>query len=212
MYLSLSNDIMDFMKFMQRILSFYQYNFDQAINHNNESAKQRLDCLVERIIPSCRELRHVLVKKRKERKDPISRDFPSDDENIIFIVILKILESYHREFSLRSSGKSNAYQKHFLPLAIELYQNHVNSSDLVLLNSLLRCGSQFSGKKLNPSLHSYFPNLFESYGIEFNHTNQVLLEKEDYVVYFQKEQLRTDNMKQLRPEAHRKPERRTKHK
>jgi len=32
-YLSLSNDVMDFMKFMQRILSFYQYNFDQAVKH-----------------------------------------------------------------------------------------------------------------------------------------------------------------------------------
>ena len=38
-YLSLSTDIMDFMKFMQRILSFYQYNFDQAKNHKNVSAK-----------------------------------------------------------------------------------------------------------------------------------------------------------------------------
>lgn len=35
MYMSMSNDIMDFMKFIQRILSFYQYNFDQATNHTN---------------------------------------------------------------------------------------------------------------------------------------------------------------------------------
>jgi hypothetical protein len=45
-YISVSNDIMDFMKFMQRILSFYQYNFDQATTHSNQSAKKRLDYLV----------------------------------------------------------------------------------------------------------------------------------------------------------------------
>lgn len=71
-YMSVSNDIMDFMKFMQRILSFYQYNFDQAINHGNTSAKSRLDCLVNRVIPSCKELHHILKHKRKNRKDVIS--------------------------------------------------------------------------------------------------------------------------------------------
>lgn len=34
-YLSLTSDIMDFMKFMQRILSFYQYNFEQATKNKN---------------------------------------------------------------------------------------------------------------------------------------------------------------------------------
>lgn len=142
LYMSVSNDIMDFMKFMQRILSFYQYNFDQSINHSNTSAKQRLDILINRIIPSCKELHHILKHKRKNRKDKISHEFPSDDENIIYIVILKILESYHLEFGKHnSSTKQSIYQKYFLNLAIELYEHHINSSDLILLNSLLRCGS-----------------------------------------------------------------------
>lgn len=190
MYLSMSNDIMDFMKFIQRILSFYQYNFDQATNHNNRSAKRRLDYLITHIIPSSRELHQVLKHKRKHSgRDRMSHDFPSDDENIIYIVVLKILESYHLEFgNLSSSSKRSTYEKHFLPLAIELYENHVNSSDLILLNSLLRCGSQpspcLSSKLQNSSLHSYFSNLDDLYSQRFVATSQVLLEKDDYLSHF----------------------------
>ena len=193
-YLSLSNDIMDFMKFMQRILSFYQYNFDQAKNHCNLSAKQRLDSLINRIIPSCKELKQILKHKRKSRgKSKLLKDFPTDDENIIYIVILKILESYHLEFECRSKRDTmNKYHKYFLPLAIELYSHHVNSSDLILLNSLLRCSTTFNKigvtKKLNPSLHSYFPNLDDMYNSKFQCTSQVLLEVSDYVAHFKQQQ------------------------
>lgn len=193
-YTSRSNDIMDFMKFMQRILSFYQYNFEQATNQNNLSAKQRLDYLITRIIPSCKELSHILKHKRARTRDPISQEFPSDDENIIYIVIIKILESYHLEFGRHTSAsRQSVYEKHFLDLAIELYQNHINSSDLILLNSLLRCGSQSGAKKQNPSLHSYFSNLNQLYSDRFGCTSQVLLEKEDYISHFQSEQIRMRN-------------------
>lgn len=106
----------------------------------------------------------------------MSHDFPSDDENIIYIVILKILESYHLEFSSPcTSSKRSTYEKHFLPLAIELYEHHVNSSDLILLNSLLRCGSQnspcLSSKVQNSSLHSYFSNLNDLYSDRFGATS-----------------------------------------
>lgn len=188
-YMSRSNDIMDFMKFMQRILSFYQYNFEQATTQNNVSAKQRLDYLITRIIPSCKELRSILKHKRIRHRDTIAQEFPSDDENIIYIVIVKILESYHLEFGRHTSAsKPSVYEKHFLDLAIELYSNHINSSDLILLNSLLRCGSQSStvlgAKKLNPSLHSYFGNLNCLYSDRFGCTSQVLLEREDYISHF----------------------------
>ena len=83
------------------------------------------------------------------------------------------------------------YEKRFLPLAIELYKNHVNSSDLILLNSLLRCGSQFHGtKKLNPSLHSYFSNLSEKYSKQFLDSGHLMLEKEDYLAHFNLEKLK----------------------
>jgi hypothetical protein len=111
---------------------------------------------VNRIIPPCKELEKILKRKRRSRKGiKLSREFPSDDENIIFIVIVKLLESYFREFDLQK------YKTQLLPLAKELYKHHVNSSDLVLLNSLLRCGNNFSAsrKKQNPCLHAYFPNL-----------------------------------------------------
>lgn len=55
--------------------------------------------LIDEIIPSCKELLSVLKDKRKRRKNKIYKEFPSDDENIIYIVILKILESYHLEFT-----------------------------------------------------------------------------------------------------------------
>ena len=97
---------------------------------------------MSRIIPSCKELLEVLRHKRKTNRDKVSKEFPSDDENIIYIVILKILESYHLEFgSHHNQTKPSTYEKRFIPLAIELYEHHVNSSDLILLNSLLRCGS-----------------------------------------------------------------------
>jgi len=66
-YLSVSGDIMDFMKFIQRILSFYQYNFDQAVKNQSIAAKHRLDKLINRILPSCKELLQVLKDKRKRR-------------------------------------------------------------------------------------------------------------------------------------------------
>jgi len=78
-----------------------------------------------------------------------------------------------------------------LPLAIELYKHHVNSSDLILLNSLLRCGSQFHGKKkMNPSLHSYFSNLSEKYSQQFIDSGHLMLEKEDYLSHFNLEKLK----------------------
>jgi hypothetical protein len=90
------------------------------------------------------------------------------------------------------------YEKRFLPLAIELYKNHVNSSDLILLNSLLRCGSQFHGtKKLNPSLHSYFFNLSEKYSRQFIDSGHLMLEKEDYLAHFHLEKLKMQNRSRL---------------
>ena len=196
-YVSLSGDIMDFMNFIQRILSFYQYNFDQAVKGQNLAAKHRLDKLINRILPSCKELLQVLKEKRKRSHNKITKEFPSDDENIIYIVILKILESYHLQFPQAASSKSNkgqrSYEKRFLPLAIEIYSHHVNSSDLILLNSLLRCGSQFSKKKLNPSLHSYFSNLSEKYSQQFIDSGHLMLEKEDYLTYFKLEKLKIGN-------------------
>lgn len=58
---------MDFMKFIQRILSFYQYNFDQAVKNQSVAAKKRLDKLINRILPSCKDLLQVLKEKRKRR-------------------------------------------------------------------------------------------------------------------------------------------------
>lgn len=122
------------------------------------------------------------------------REFPSDDENIVFIVIVKLLESYFREFDLPS------YKKNLLPLAKELYEHHVNSSDLVLLNSLLRCSNTYASgkKKHNPSLLNYFRNLEEAYTSRFAPTNNVLLEKEDYVSYFKEEDIRLHNISQAK--------------
>ena len=79
------------------------------------------------IIPSCKELLRVLKDKRHRRKSKINKEFPRDDENIVYIVILKILESYHLQFmnvnlERRSKKRSKSiYEKYFLPLAIELY-------------------------------------------------------------------------------------------
>lgn len=132
----------DYIKFVQRLLSFYSYNFKQATadivdeeqmtleeeielelsgTQTNKrmvfprnttlvvESKLRLDYLVHRIIPDCKVLKKLLKQKRKYRKHrPGSRerynpylndqDFPYDDENVIYIVLLKILESYYLQF------------------------------------------------------------------------------------------------------------------
>tara|TARA_B110000305_G_C19231331_1_gene535364 strand:- start:96 stop:506 length:411 start_codon:yes stop_codon:yes gene_type:complete len=134
-------------------------------------AKKRLKKLITNIIPSCKELKRILTKKRRDRgydrnsrlrfRDP---DFPFDDENIIYIVTLKILESYHFEFS-----RDSTYYRHFVPLALEFYKHHANSSDLILVNSLIRY------------LHIYFPNLKLS---------KYLVTVEDTVGYFEQEKMK----------------------
>lgn len=127
------------------------HNFGSAFE-----AKIRLEKLVNTILPSCEELYNILKQKRKARKyDQGSRsrfndsEFPFDDENIIYIVALKILESYHLEFSQNETvdQKSNYYAHRYLPLALEFYKNHANQSDLILVSSLIRY------------LNVYFPNL-----------------------------------------------------
>ena len=74
-----------------------------------------------------------------EKKD---KDFTYDDENIIYVIILKILESYFLEFSLKDK-----YIHQFIPLALEFYKHHVSPSDLILVNSMVR------------NLNVYFPNI-----------------------------------------------------
>lgn len=110
-FISMNND---YIKFVLRLLSFYSYNFKQAVNYHNQyvsslasslESKERLDKLIELIIPSCKELKKVLRKKRKKRGFKVEcrsryldSEFPYDDENIIYIVTLKILESFYSQF------------------------------------------------------------------------------------------------------------------
>ena len=98
-FVTMSND---YIKFILRLLSFYSYNFKQT----SLESHTRLEKLIYKIIPSCKTLLKILKQKRKIRKLNSSdrqryqdTEFPYDDENIIYIVILKILESYHSEFS-----------------------------------------------------------------------------------------------------------------
>jgi len=88
-------------------------------------------------------------------------------------VILKILESYHSEFSKSDDTSTNVYLSEFLPLALEFYVHHVNSSDLILVNSLIRY------------LNVYFPNLDQS---------RFLVTKEEHVQYFEGETLAMGNV------------------
>ena len=77
----------------------------------------------------------------------INDEFSIYEENIIYIVTLLIMESFYLQFDSQPSCQVishkklkrvvSQYEKEFLPLAIEFYTHHVQSSDLVLLNSLL---------------------------------------------------------------------------
>ena len=74
-FINLSND---YIKFIQRLLSFYAYNFKQTVNANNcqfvstlkhgYESRKRLDKLIKKVIPSCRDLKKILKEKRKSRR------------------------------------------------------------------------------------------------------------------------------------------------
>ena len=102
-FINLSND---YIKFIQRLLSFYAYNFKQTVNANNcqfvstlkhgYESRKRLDKLIKKVIPSCKDLKKILKEKRKSRNHDTrnkfnDHEFPYDDENIIYIVIVKLL-------------------------------------------------------------------------------------------------------------------------
>lgn len=87
------------------------------------------------------------------------------------------MESYYLQFDdMSQKGGSkrhdSMYLSEFLPLALEFYKHHVNSSDLILVNSLIRY------------LNVYFPNLQNS---------RFLVTKEQYVEHFEAERLRVQH-------------------
>ena len=90
---------------------------------------------------------------------------------MIYIVLLKILESYYLQFEQAEQSdtprhhhtSSSLYLTKFIPLALEFYKNHANSSDLILVNSLIR------------HLSVYFPNLSHS---------RFLVTKEQHIEHF----------------------------
>lgn len=112
---------------------------------------------MDKVLPSCKELKHILKSKRKKKeRDPKqnafnNKQFSIYEENIIYIVTLLMIESFHLQFdsspahlvkTTRKKGSrldriASGYEKSVLPLALEFYQHHVQASDLVLLNSLL---------------------------------------------------------------------------
>ena len=61
---------------------------------------------MKKVIPQAKELKKILKLKRRARRHAAGAghryndtEFPYDDENIIYIVAIKILESYHSQFS-----------------------------------------------------------------------------------------------------------------
>ena len=75
-----------------------------------------------------------LKSKRKAAKAK-KADFDDNDENALLVVVIKLLESQHVQ-ALSASKKDNMmkYVKEFLPLAIEFYKNHAETSDVALAN------------------------------------------------------------------------------
>ena len=92
----------DFIKFLVKVLQFYQGNFELATLYNCHEAYVKLKRLITTVLPSCKELRQILKQKRKQqnklkRNSLSARDnqFSIYEENIIYIVILLVMESYY---------------------------------------------------------------------------------------------------------------------
>lgn len=145
----------DYIKFLVKVIQFYQGNLELAVDYKSQEAFTKLKKFLTKILPSCKELKKILKQKRKntdkkQKKNKTTfgnNEFSIYEENIIYIVILLIMESFYLQFDseascvVKSKHKvkrvASAYEKQFLPLALEFYTHHVQSSDLVLLNSLL---------------------------------------------------------------------------
>lgn len=74
-------------------------------------------------------------QQRKKESEFMNNEFSIYEENVIYIVTLLILESFYLQFDsndscvVRNKRKArrvrSAYEKEFLPLAIEFYTHHV---------------------------------------------------------------------------------------
>lgn len=58
----------DYERFMHRIIIFYRLNFEAAKEGDCPIAKKKLDMFINKILPSPRELKKILVQKRKQIK------------------------------------------------------------------------------------------------------------------------------------------------
>lgn len=58
----------DFIKFLVKILQFYQGNLELALDYNSQEAYTKLQKFLTSIVPSCRELRKILKHKRKTKE------------------------------------------------------------------------------------------------------------------------------------------------
>ena len=102
-YLNLSQD---FVRFMQRILTFYKTNFDKAVNDHSLEAKDKLDLLITRILPPIKHLVKILKTSRRSLRK---------EELPVYLAVSRILESYHKEFTTVDTSE----------LSLELFRHHI---------------------------------------------------------------------------------------
>ena len=88
---------------------------------------------MRKILKQKRKTKEKLAKKRKDNFG--NSEFSIYEENIIYIVILLIMESFFLQFNSSTSCSvkmdygvkkvKSIYEKEYLPLALELYTHHV---------------------------------------------------------------------------------------
>jgi len=138
---------------MHRIIIFYRLNFENATEKNCPIAKKKLDMFIHKILPSAKELKKILKEKRKQIK---VKKYQIEDEMMVYIVTLRILESYHLEFS---STKS-VYSQEVLPLAKELLTHHLHSQHFEKTNKIFADLSRKQAQDLEIDNSDYFDNHF----------------------------------------------------
>ena len=95
----------DGLKFIQRVLGFFNFNFKQSFS--DHKCKVKIEKLIK-TVPSLSQMKKVLRKYKTTEK-----------EKLIFKVVIDLMEAYYKEYD---GPLYKRYTKKLIPLAKELYK------------------------------------------------------------------------------------------
>lgn len=117
----------DGLKFIQRVLGFFNFNFKQSMKQVN--CRQKVEKLIQ-TLPPIREMHKVLLKQNTSEK-VLKSYFINLQEKLIYKVVIDILEAYYKEYD---GPFFKTYRKKLIPFALTLYQQ-IETEELIRMNT-----------------------------------------------------------------------------